>query len=356
MILLCLPSDITEHRNNRINIMPHKRIEEIDILKGIGAFVMMTVHMVYVPHNGLADMMIIAVAWHFISLYFMLSGCTLDTAKRSVPRQYVNRLRYLLLPAVITEAVIFAAGGVYCMFFHGYTPTDLIHDVTVMVLRPEICEQLFPEWGNGGLLYDLMSPSWFIWSLILTDIVFYPIARWCDDGRNNKRWWVAVVVCSVVQIPFYLSDYRLPWVAEVVPIFIVFCLIGTKIRTMGILEKEWKFSPPVTFLIAAVCFAAHFGLYCFGGDGNFYSGHFGTRGWIDIINVIAQLLVGSVGWYAVSKLIIRIRPVSAFLIWVGRRTVVFLLWHRVFGMVMSDILHTYIRSDQVSTGILMKRA
>lgn len=326
--------------------MADKRIKELDIIKGAGILIITVIHLLYRPQNSAADYFLRAVGWLYISLFFMLAGYSFTAGKRSTGENYLHRIRTLLLPAVIIEAAFFVFGGVYCVFAHGYTFTDWWHDLAVTALRPELCVQFSEEWGHGGVLYENLSPSWFIWSMCFTELAFFPFAKLCI-GKPHIRWWLTVGALTAIQIPLYVFVSPISHQLQLIPLFTVFMLIGAKVREAKLLEKEWKFNIPVTAVIVIVCFAAQIGLYLLGGNESYYAGHIGNLGWPDVILTIVQLPVGFVGFYALAKLIMKIKVLADGLIWVGKRTLVILMSHCFFGMVAADMMHTYIKPGPV---------
>lgn len=187
------------------------------------------IHLVYRPKEGIADYILMALGWNLIALYFMLSGFTFSAGKRTVKENYLNRLKHLLLPAVVTEIVLLSFGGIYCVFVHGYNLNDWLHDVMVTALRPEFCRNISADWGNGSLLFDDLSPSWFIWTMAWTELLFFPLAEFCI-GKPASRWWITMAVLTGVQIVLYIFVSPVSWELQLVPLFTIFMLIGAKVR------------------------------------------------------------------------------------------------------------------------------
>ncbi|MBP5605886.1 MAG: acyltransferase [Ruminiclostridium sp.] len=323
--------------------MSKKRIDELDIIKGIGILIIMVFHLLYRTRNGAADYLIRMLVWSVIPIYFTLAGYSFTPGKRTVLQSYLHRAGHILLPAIITELVLISVGGVYCVFAHGYSAGDWIHDAAVTALRPEWCVNISEEWGNGGVLYNNLSPAWFIWTMAWTELVFYPLAAWCCGGNSRCRRLIAVIALTAIEIPLYIFVSPVSWELQLVPLFTVFMLVGAKIRDMKLIEREWKLSPVITALIAVICFAAVLGLFLLGGDESYYRGQIGTVGGFDVILTVLQLPISSIGFYALAKLILKLKWLSRGMIWIGRHTLMFLLCHDFFGMIAADAMHTYIK-------------
>ncbi|MBO6302361.1 MAG: hypothetical protein J6N15_08000 [Ruminiclostridium sp.] len=322
--------------------MAGKRIKELDIIKGAGILLISVIHLVYRPQNGAADYLLRAAGWFLISVYLMMAGYSFSAGKRTPVQNYLHRLRTLVLPAVIIDAALFAVGGAYCALVHGYTFADWWHDLAVTALRPELCTHISPEWGSGGVLFNNISPSWFIWTMAFTELVFFPAAQLCARKGRTFRL-CAVGALTAVQIPLYIFVSPLPHQLQLIPLFTAFMLIGAQLRDSGLLNREWRFNIPVTALIAVICLAAHFGIFMLGGDESYYRGQLGYVGGFDILLTLVQLPVGFAGYYALAVLAAKTRLLSRGLVWIGQHTLTILLCHCFFGMIAADILQTYIK-------------
>ena len=197
-----------------------------------------------------------------------------------------------------------------------------------------------PRWGEGGILFFNLSPVWYIWALAWTLLLFYPLAK-LVSGRSTKVWLAVVLGLMAVQIPLYLFVEPLPWCLGVIPVYTVFMLIGVKIKELGIIEWLRKISVPKTIIYTIVFFAAHFGLYLFGGNECYYVSVFGTRGWLDIPLVVLQLLVAFPAFYGLARFMSMNRYLSRRMRWFGQHSLTILIWHCFFGMLFEDMLGTY---------------
>ena len=323
--------------------MDKKRIGEIDIIKGLGILIIAAIHLVYRTKSGAADYVLRSLGWSLISVFFMMSGYFFTAGKRKVIQSWLHRLRYRVLPVVLAEFLLLVIGGVYCAFVHGYDFSDWLHDVAVTFLRPEWTVRISGEWGNGGVLYDNLSPAWFLYTLIWTELVFFPIAAWCEGGKRKVRWWTAVIVLTAVQVPLYIFVSPVSWQLQLIPLFTVFMLVGAKLRVMRAHEREWTLNPAATAGISLVCFAVVIGLFLLGADESYYRGQIGFTGGFDVLLIVVQLPFGALAFFALSKLIMRVRGLSYVLQWIGQSTVLFLMCHCFYGMIAADVMQTYIK-------------
>ncbi len=320
------------------------RFKELDIMKGIGILLIIVYHLVYRPQDSAADKLIRSSGWAFIALFFLISGFTAGVDKRSVKENYVNRVKKLILPCLASECVALIVGGIYCMLRLGFTITDVFHDVLVTFIRPELGVQISREWGEGGTLFINASPVWYIWAMIFTELLFYPIAKWCAGNRG--RWIISVVLLLGIQIPLYIFVNPLPWQLNIVPTFTVFMLLGRLFKETGFFLglsglRIWQH-----LLIVLVGFAAHFGLFCFGGTEWYYICVYGTRGGWDIPLVIVQILIFAPALFSLAKLLGKLSRLNLALSWLGSHTLTILIWHSIFGMIFEDLFGTYLKMGQ----------
>ena len=319
-------------------MLEKKRVEELDIIKGVGMLMIAVYHLVYRAQDGIPDKIIRSLGWALIAVFFMLSGY-FSNPDKGVLNNYKRRFLGLMFPAMMAELFLLGVGGIYCRFFHEYSTRDILHDAAVTFLRPEITTKISTEWGEGNTLFLNLSPVWYIWALGWTLILFYPIEK-LVIGKSLK--WLAMVLFLIgIQIPIYLYVDALPWSLKIVPVFTVFMLIGMKAREINLVNRLKDVSLGMTALYTVVFFAVHFILFLFGGTESYYISILGTRGWLDVPLVVLQLLVAFPAFFGLARLISQVRPLAKYLSWVGRYSLTFLLFHSFFGLIFSDLLNTY---------------
>ena len=318
-----------------------KRITELDIMKGMGIILIAVYHLVYRSMDGIADNMIRGMGWAYIGIFFLLSGYTFSR-QDSVMQSYKKKVLGLLLPALMLELVLLTLGGIYCIFVHDYTFQDILHDAAVTVLRPEITTRISAEWGNGGVLFLNLSPVWFIWGMLWTELFFFPLRKLLD-GKGEVIWCAAMLLLMGIQIPLYICMEPAPWGLTLVPTYLQFMLIGAKLREKNAVEMLKKIRPLPAFGLTVVCLAVHFGLFLFNGNENYYAGLIGRRGALDVFTVILQVLPAALAFFLIARAIGKVAWLHTGLEWLGRHTLGILMMHCLLGMVFCDMLGTYIK-------------
>jgi len=321
-----------------------KRIPELDYMKGLGILLIAVYHLVFFVENSIPDKMVCSLGWAFIGIYFLLSGYTCRQ-EGSVTEAYRRRFGQIILPSILLEIVLLLLGGIYCIFVHDYTVTDVLHETAVTFLRPEITVHISESWGVGGLLFNNLSPVWFIWSMAWTELFFHPLRKWIT-GKGGKVFLPVFILLVAVQIPMYVFLEPAPWGLTIVPTYLIFMLMGAKLREWKAAERLSKVPAVHAVWITIVLFAAHFGLWCLNGSEYYYVSVYGKNGAWDVPTVILQTIVALPALYFVARGLGHLGIIAKAVGWVGRHSLTILLMHAVFGMVYCDILGVYSRMGE----------
>lgn len=331
-----------------------KRIEELDIMKGIGIILIAVYHIVYRSMNGIPDQLIRSWGWAFIGVFFLLSGYTCRQAK-SVRESYKRRVLGLVLPVIIVEFLLLFFGGLYCIFVHDYSVKSVLYDALVTFLRPEITTRISSQWGEGGILFFNLSPVWFIWSMAWTELFFHPL-RLLIVGKGEKVWLLLLTGLIAIQVPMYVFLPPASWGLTVIPTYLIFMLMGAKLREWDVVSRLMKIKPPAALGITILGLAAQFGCFLFDGNESYYVSVLGDFGMqarnagvhdmmsaIDIPVVLLQLLCFLPAIFFIARFMLKIPVLSRGLVWMGQHTLAILLLHCILAVVYCDIFHSYIK-------------
>lgn len=321
-----------------------KRIPELDYMKGLGILSISIYHLVFFVENSIPDKMVCSIGWGFIGIFFVLSGYTCRQ-EGSVTETYRRRLRLVILPSILLEIVLLILGGVYCKFVHDYTLTDVLHDTAVTFLRPEITTHISETWGEGGYLFNTLSPVWFIWTMGWTELLFHPLRKWLV-GKGEKVWIPVLLFLIAIQIPMYVFLDPAPWGLTIVPTFLIFMLMGAKLREWKAVERLQKVPAVHAVWISVLLFAAHFGIWCLNGSEYYYVSVYGKNGAWDVLTVILQVILVTPAMYFTARGLGHLGVLAKAVGWIGRHSLTILLMHSAFGMVYCDLLGVYSRMGQ----------
>ena len=318
-----------------------KRNNIADIAKGLGILLVAAYHLVYRAQGGAADQAIREGIWFAIPFFFLASGYFYHPSPNGLPRDLRHRIGTLLLPTVLTELFLLLAGGVYCVLVHGYGPREWFRDVVYTFLRPELSALLLPGWGNVGELFNNLSPVWFVWTMCWATLLFLPLAAFAaGDGKKTALCCAALLI---IQLPLYTLLPPTSWSISLTPVYAALMLGASWLRKTGLVRRLLELPPLPAALAALAAAAVHFALFRFGGTDQIYAGALGTRGWLDVPLFAVEALVGGVFWLGLARLLRGAGIAARAVAFMGRRSLVYLLWHCFFGMVFADLMRTYIK-------------
>ena len=309
----------------------------LDIARGLAILFVCAYHIVYTPENDFAYRLSNESIWFAIPFFFLLSGYLYRVERYNL----IYRVKALLIPSLVCTSLLLVIGGAYCMLFHSYTINDIFIDFVYTYLRPEFSAKLIPINMNywDRLLYDVISPVWFIWTLILTLPVFYFFMRFTSHSFRNL-----FIICAVMLlISFMLYDYRnyFSWSLTLVPVYAAVMLAGDYCSGLKLYER---LDNSGSYLIALIAFIIHTVMYYFSGSSRAFMNELGTIGKWSVFTFFIQVFIGSYAFILLCKLLGKIKYVSEFLQFTGRNSLFFMFLHRPLGVIFSDLLGTYIKS------------
>ena len=318
-----------------------ERNKVLDIAKGLGMCMIVAYHLIYREQGGLFDDIIRSCIWFIIPFYFVISGYFYKT-------DYDNRLevlRYrvirLFMPAFVTMTVLHLVGGIYFVLVHDYTVMDVIDDYIVTFFRPEFTNAFYYKSITGGWLFFQLSPVWFIWAMIWAYIIFYNVV---GTAFSKSSYMIITVVALLVTGTFFTQAFKpLPWSLGMSPIFAVLLMIGALIRKKNIFERILKINPVIALIVSVFCIYVFWLLFKKGGCDNIYAGDFGYFGIITPIVFIGECLICGFAYIFICKLLSKTYGLSSVFSWMGKNSLIILMYHCFFGMFIADALGTYMK-------------
>ncbi len=192
--------------------MGKKRIDYIDIAKGLG---MMTIIWGHIMYSGISNA--IVYAFH-IPLYFFLSGLVFSHDRYASFKEFVvKRFKGLLFPYIIFS---FLTWGLWAVF--AYVSHAQVESYWMPLLQTFIAQ------GSEGYLVHNV-PLWFVTCLFVVEVVYYFLSKQKD--------WVNILCCVALAIigyvlvnDVYAFDFTtLPWSIEVAMMAIPFYTAGNMV-------------------------------------------------------------------------------------------------------------------------------
>ena len=278
--------------------MLKKRIDFIDVAKGLTIIAMILGHLVYMPggDNGVSAALKRAVHAFHMPLFFMVAGFFLSTSK-PWPRFLKDKARRLLLPYAVGVAARVLAGC--CSLVSAVFGSALFFDDTLI--------------GKT----DCVGPVWFLMALFLALSLVRLSLRWRYGGA------AIFVLAGAAFVWTRLGLMWLPLDLVQVPVGAAYVYLGQKIYRDG--DFLGRFNKPVVILGGCL-----WALEFFGGWELSIAGMTGPV-WTYLA---AVFVVASVLW--LSRQLLRLRPVGAFLRWCGENSLSVLLMHQFYFMAGGD--------------------
>lgn len=275
-----------------------KRIEEIDILRGVAML------MVVVGHTDCPQLIHGLVSYVHIPLFFMLSGCTNrpdeyyfigTNIKKFVWKRVIGLYIPFLMFAMLITALhnAFYTIGVYET---NYTITDYLHQILRTLL--------FSVGTNEPMLRQL----WFMKSLFLCEII-YAIFVYISHKANINKW---VLMGPIISIALVIKGSGVPQVLNSNLLWplaaIVFYVIGGWISRYITLCK-YRVAIIVPFLV--IWFLAAY--YC--------PHHFQMASGLYAILQMGLGIGAFLSFWIVAQYVKRIGLLNSCLTYVGRNTI-----------------------------------
>ena len=315
----------------------------LDIARGLGIIIVCIYHIVYRPEAGFADMLILGGIWFILPFFFVISGYLYKPDRFSVYDNIIYRVESLLIPALKYTVTLLFLWGVYCMIFHGVAIKEFARDIVLTYLRPEFYRLLIsPDVRIDGLVYDMISTVWFIWTMILTAPLYYVLVDF-----TNKRALNLFIVCAlliIVSTILHPYNAKFSWSLTLVPVYCAVTLCGAFLRSHDLIDKI--FSGIHQYIIAIIAVIVHITIfYKFGSfwvfSNSIANDNAGNWG---VFIFFAQTLIGGYAYIVLCILLDNFTLSRKFLAFIGRNSLVFMFTHRIFATIFADIIQAPIKS------------
>ena len=126
--------------------------------------------------------------------------------------------------------------------------------------------------------------------MVWTELFFHPLKR-LIFGKKERVWVCFVIALFLIQNPMYVLLKPAPWGLTILPTYLLFMMIGLKLRERNAEEYLNRLSVPVAAAVTVLGLLFHFGLFLFNGNESYYRSEYGNRGLLDVYTVVLQVLV-----------------------------------------------------------------
>jgi fucose 4-O-acetylase-like acetyltransferase len=311
------------------------RSQTADIVKGMAIINVVFYHLVHREKDGLVDLAIRESIYLAIPLFFLISGYFYSYKKRTVKDSIKHRIKNLLLPAVISMAVLLLIGLVYFHFVYKYTFDKWLGDVLFTYLRPEFVQHFTMKWGDGGQLFFNLSPVWFIWTMFFSALVFFPAAE--IAFKSFIHYIVTFLVLFATGSALYLLFPPMPWSITLAPMYAAIMLLGAGLRHVDLLEN--RIFPAWFRAIATLgCIVLHVSIFRFCGTDAIYTGNIGSHGILGCALFIVETVLGGYAMFNIADLFDQAGIVGISFGWIGMHSFDIMIFHCFFGGIVADLL------------------
>ena len=288
------------------NPSPKKRLDAVDIAKGILILAVVMSHAWFANSNLLGDFLPFS-----MPAFFFLSGYTYKPG-RNYLKNMGKRAVTLLIP--------------YCLFG---IACNLLYPVYVTLSKtpamPGAQQAVWTAWLKADALNMLMStPMWFLVALFTASIIFFAVADRVRDSLPKTAITVAVLVAAALVIDV-VKKSNLVWFIDLAPYAAAMMVIGTYCGRRQLFSKL----SVKAIVIGLVCLAVSEVLNrIFPGSGKTsVVEYIGDKKWYGGLTAFCIAVTGSIGTLCVAKLLEKVPVVRSIFKWLGRNSLWILCIH-----------------------------
>ncbi len=315
-----------------------KRNNLIDIMKGLLILNVAVYHLIYRAKGSMFDNIVREIGYLAIPMFFCLAGYFYRDITGSLMSGIRTRIRKLLLPVLAVSGMLLLLFGPYYMLVHHYTVHDWLGDVLMTYLRPELMAILLPEF-SGGLLFNNISPVWFIWTLLFSTLLFFLCMEFAK--KSNAGLIMTTIALLAIGTVMYVLIPAFSWCLQMTPLYAGIMMLGAVLKRYTVLEKLEKINLGISSVIMFAAAIAHYYIFMGFGSDKMYQSIVGDKGFLSAIAFVVQIMVGGYALHTFSRIIALWKYSEEAFAWVGRHTFVILLFHCLIGGIAADIMHTY---------------
>lgn len=310
------------------------RIVSQDIAKGIAILIVMLLHTVQVNRTFGS---IVAILFGYLMPFFLfMAGYNYSDKGLSVKENLKRRTLQLLKPFLIYSLGVFVIMGIYFIIRGEATVLELLKSFFVFLISKWGANLL--GWDMPQVLYQrILGPCWFIQFLIIANIIFIPFSSWVKN--NAKRLFSSVILLSGISVVLIDLNIVLPWGIQVAP-----AIAGLMLFASYLKGKNLIFSVKTkTKWIILNCFACILTIALFqlnyNSIGFLAAGEIGKIvGGIEVYAFYVMAIVGSYFIINFSRLVEKFKLPTKFLSWLGKNSLLILMFHMSIVHIVKDVL------------------
>lgn len=229
--------------------MEGKRLDFLDIAKGLGIIFVLFSHSCGFPVFGNA------IVAFYMPMYFFVSGYVYKGG-RSVSENIVRRLKQLLIPYAGFTLLLYAEHIALALIKHELTAENVFMPLLGALYSRAV---LYADVTGENVEFFTISnnPMWFITAMAAASIIFYLLV---DRFLCDRRFMIiTTIVLSAVTAVFTYCPVLMPWSLDTASACALFMLAGAWLGNRQYFSEENKKSYPLVYVCLA---AAVYGCLC----------------------------------------------------------------------------------------------
>lgn len=308
--------------------MEKKRLDFLDIAKGIGIILVLYSHSCGFPIFGNA------VVAFYMPLFFFVSGYVYKSGRTPI-ENIKRKLKQLLIPYAGFTLLLYAEHVALGLLKNELTQDSLIRPL-LGALYSRAC--LYADMSGENVEFLLLSngPMWFITAMAASSVFFYVfVDNFLNDSR--VRGWI-IFALGLLTIAFTYCPYLLPWSLDTAPACVSFMLIGA-LAGKEAYYNEWekkKFLPVILIVLSLG--------YCIimeiSNPVNLSLRDYGYDGMHGALRYVVMALVGVWLFLGICKCIEKFRWTKVFIL-VGKHTYTIMALHILLFKYLTKVYYIF---------------
>lgn len=280
-----------------------KRIDEIDILKGVGIVIMITGH---IGFGSIYDKWIHS--FH-MPMFFIISGFLFNNKNISILTFIKKKARGLLIPYFAFSIIHYFCWLILCF---------LLHDISIN----NVIDPLFHIFFINTSGMPIAGALWFLTSLFISEVIYFILLKYLP---TNKRLFL-IFLLSIFGciIPKFT---RLPFAADT-------SLMAIGLFEIGYKMKKSKYINSIKYKSISLLFIIFASIICFiNGYVNVRNGEYSN-----IILYYLSSTMMTIGLFYICKFYIYNIYLKDFLKFIGKNSIVYVCLNQIVLFVPNAIL------------------
>lgn len=320
-----------------------KRDPVQDIAKGFGMLFVIFLHTTTlftvggrdtVP-SGLVTILFLSLMGYMMPFFFLISGYNYKPGNLSYRDSVRKRARQLLVPLFNYTVVIWIILGTYLCLRGETDPWTVFKSYIAYWLTDPLAGWVGLD-ASRTLVAQTVGPTWFIKCLMVAYLIFAAVAPAAVKKHGTMFSAIVGLVFLTYIITLFVDD--LPWDAEIAPAAAAMMLIGILMRKRDLFGErhsntKWNIINSLVALAILIYLqvkATGVGMIS-GGRINYQMGP---------VEVFLTMVCGVLGTFFlmnISKLLVKVKGLNAFLAYVGQNSLIVLILHGPIMRIYSDI-------------------